>query len=200
MQLADVGLVRSRLTLPDDQGVNDVIGQALDAATLHIESILQTTVARNSYADIFRVDSMTYGAYGGLYRLKLSNGFVDPTTVVVEVVDLMFVETPAWVQLAASDYLLSSAGKGFLDLQESAKDQFVRVTYEAGFADDLDVIPSWLQEVAFSHAVKMMSLQQVGDEKPAMEKVYAMLEKHKVSILDRHLRMSSRAIPPISSV
>lgn len=197
MQLTDVGLVRSRLTLPDDEGINKVINDALDAAAISIEAALQSVFDRDSYQDTYRIDTAVYGAYSGLYRLKLSHGFAVATTLIVEVCDDVFVASPDWVQLAAHEFLLSHAEKGFIDIPdtENVRDRWVRATYEAGFTD-LEEVPPWLQEASFSIAVQMMSVQQIGSDNPVLSKVYAMLKQNSSNILDRHMRTSSRAIPP----
>lgn len=223
MQLADVGLIRDRLTLPDDEKTNQTISDAIDAATIYLGEILQTDFGLNTYTDTFFIDTGIYNSRSMLFRLKLSNGFVKRSSVVVKYTPVLFDTNPQWIDLTQGpDYLVSNPEKGWIDVQDTppaigygygyrtrllsnlrgpfVRDQFVQVSYEAGFADDLDNVPAWLQEAAFTYALKMLSVQQIGDQEPVLTKTFQMLDKHRGAVLDRHLRVTSSGIPPMMSV
>lgn len=194
MHLTDEASVRARLNLQDDEGVVAVIQSALDGTTIHAEALLNTYTDSDEHVDVFHL-SAPHLVQAGTYQLRLSNGFVDADDITVSVGESLFDTAP--VQLAADEFKLS-AEKGFVLVSDEHEDKYIKVEYTAGF-ESLSDVPDWLGEWAISQAVKLMSMQQTADEKPALAKVYQMIDAHKVVILDRKLRISSRALTPVFS-
>lgn len=196
--LIPVDKVFARLSVATDPGVEAALTSALEGAYTFLETALSTHFVRNDYVDLFSLDPRSASAYGGLIRLKLNNGFVVPASVAISLGDSIF--GTSWESATAGQFLLL-AEKGFVDVPESYLGKCLKVSYDAGFdydpgdtATTYAVIPEWLQEAAMAHAIKIMSMQQIGDENPTLVKMYKMLEDHKVFLLDRRLRVSSRAV------
>jgi hypothetical protein len=196
--LIAVDKIFSRLGVGPDAGVSALMSSALEGAYLHLEAVLQTQFLYNDHADVFFVDRTIYSPVGGAFRLKLSNGFIDKDTVSVSLSEQLF--DPAWGAQSGGYHV--NPEKGFIDVPDTYLGKAVRVSYYAGLEnaeDDPETVPKWLQEAALAQAVKLMNVQQFGDEKPELVKILKMLETHKTNILDRKLRVSSRAIPPVYS-
>lgn len=199
--LIPVDKVLARLSVTSDIEVEKALQSALEGAYTHLETALQTQLTRNDHVDLFFIDPSVYRPYGGTFRLKLNNGFVVAAGLGLETSDSVFGTT--WVT-STTQYLLN-AQKGFLDLPSDMAGKSIKVSYEAGFVydpNDLDstyaAIPEWLKEAAMAQAIKLMSMQQLGDEKPVIAKMYKMLDDHKLFMLDSRLRTSSRAIPAVN--
>lgn len=204
MQLTKVDTLLARLALSsqeDDDNFLSVVSSALDAATLFLEGQLDTTFEKESFTDTFFIDSTVYQAYGRMYQLKLSHGFVDSSTLVLTKVDDLFDQSLSPVQLTAQEFLVNPKGaeKGFIDISDTLRDVYLQVSYASGF-EDVSEVPDWLSEASMAHAISVMGWQQVGDDKPALTKVAQDIANHKGAILNRHMRTSSRAIPPIRTV
>lgn len=222
MQLVKPDVVLSRLGLSaqaDDESFMQIVNDALNATTIYMEAQLETSFDIDAHTDLFYIDSMVYQDFIGMYRLKLSNGFVDGSTLSLQSTDEIFAASPDLVQLVANvDYLIDpkSLEKGFIDIRGREKslsrmnnslpmsafgtvfkDAYIKVAYTSGF--DQGTIPDWLAEGAIAHCINVMSWQQVGDAKPALSKVLEEVGKHKGAVLNRHMRSSSRAIPSIRS-
>jgi hypothetical protein len=196
--LIAVDKIFSRLGVGPDAGVSALMFSALEGAYLHLEAVLQTQFLYNDHADVFFVDRSIYSPVGGSFRLKLSNGFIDKDTVAVSLSEQLF--DPTWAAQSGGYHVNSE--KGFIEAPATYLGKAVRVSYYAGLEnaeDDPETVPKWLQESALAQAVKLMNVQQFGDEKPELVKILKMLETHKTNILDRKLRVSSRAIPPVYS-
>lgn len=204
MRLTKTETMLARLAMQDqaeDDAFLAVVEQALDAAAVFLEGQLDTSFEEESHVDTFLIDSNVYQSFGGLYQLKLSNGFVQPASLTLTKVDSLFDAALSPVQLTAQEYLADpkSLVKGFIDIREELRGGYVSVAYTSGFPD-IDSVPAWLSEASLAHAISVMAWQQVGDEKPALSKILIEVSKYKEAVLNRHLRSSSRAIPPVRSV
>lgn len=204
MQLTKIETMLARLAMQDqenDDNFLSVVGQSLDAAAIFLEGQLDTTFEQDAHSDTFYIDPDIYQAFGGLYRLKLSNGFVAEASLSLSKIDSLFDTSLVSVQLTAQEYLVSPKllAKGFIDIREELQGTYVTVGYTSGFSD-ISEVPTWLSEASLAHAISVMSWQQVGDEKPALSKILQEVQKYREAVLNRHLRRSSHAIPAVRSV
>lgn len=201
MHLVHPSEVLDRLKLPDDSQLEALILSSLEGTTTFIESVLNTDTIRGSHTDIFKIDSSVNPQYSGLFKLRLANGFVQASpaiTVRVTEESPLAVETPTWTSLESWAFP-RDLEKGYIYLDESYDKNFVEVVYTAGF-DGPDDVPRWLVEASMAYAIKLMSVQRLGDDKPQLDGIYSMLDKHRVMTLDRHMRSSSRATTPLYSL
>lgn len=187
--LVSVETVRNRLALPDDNGVNAVIESAIEGATAYVEAKLKTSVTPPAAAvsDWFRVDDLTLNR-DSTFRMLLSNGFVDD--VVVGVTD-----TIEGVTTVVTPLKIESE-KGLVVIAIDPVPAYYKITYTYGFAE-VDDVPQWLQEVAMSYVVQLMSMQQVNDQKEEISKLYKFVQTHGTEVLDAHLRRDAFAIRPM---
>lgn len=180
-----------RLSLPVDAGLSSAFDSAFKGAYVALESILNQSFAYADHTDLFRIDGQIYEPTNGLYKLRLSHGFVDVTTLALSTSDKL---TSGWVAAPDLELLLSSE-KGFLELEESLCGKCVRVEYSAGIKDG-DPIPGWLAEVALAKTISLMATTQLMDDKPQLTPIINGIKSHAASVLDRHLRTGIRLIPP----
>ena len=203
MQLTETSVMLSRLAMQDqadDASFMEVVNQALDAAAVHLGAQLDTEFDEGAHTDTFYIDSSIYEPVGGLYRLKLAHGFVLASTLSIYTVDDLFGASLSPVQLAAPQYRSDpkSLEKGFIDIPATLEGSYVIVSYTAGFAD-VSEVPAWLSEASLATAIRVMSWQQLGDDKPALGKILQEVAGYGGDILNRHMRTSSRAIPALTS-
>lgn len=194
-RLNDPKDVRDRLALPDDEGLNDVIRSALDASYTAMESILETTFSKGSRTDLFYVDPRNAMPINGLYLLKASNGFLRASPTITAAYGCSLTE---FSTVLASTEFVVTADKGFIQVPESVFGSYVRVIYEYGF-QTIEEVPDWLREVSLNYTIKIMSVQQIGSDKPDLSALYKFVNTHYATILDTHLRMSSRSIRSINN-
>lgn len=192
MQLIDVKTLRDRLLLDDKQEINDALKSAVAGASPRLEAILQTTFSKGSAEDYFLLDDAVHSDFNGVFKLRLSRGFVRALpALVVAVAESL--EGP-WDTIAPLGRV--DAEKGFLGVSNTYRNKYVKVTYDFGFAS-LKEVPEWLAEVSICYAVKVLSMNQVNDRKDELSKVYEFVDSHSAGILDAHLRVSSASIPDL---
>lgn len=190
VRLIEASKVRSRLSLPDDDGINEAIASAIDATLPSLRAVLQTEFDAGTSTDLFFIDPEIHRPIGGFYTLKARNGFMKKASVKVG-----FALTVDGLQSIAPTITpaIIIDEKGFVRIEEAYVSNYVKLEYDFGFTDD-DEIPAWLQEVAISYVAKVLSLQQVGDQKPALTNLYKFIDLHGGGILDAHLRVMTEAI------
>lgn len=188
--LITASMVRDRLGLPDDEGVNAAIKSAMVATRPFLMEALQTGLDAGSAEDVFFIDPLVHMAVGGLYVLRANNGFLKKATVKVGMSDTLL-----GLQTTALDLAIFyvSEEKGFIKVPDLLLGKYVKVAYDYGFRDD-DEVPEWLQEAALSYTIKVLSAQQVGDNKPSLSEVYKFIDSHGSYLLGGRLRVASESI------
>lgn len=192
MQLIDTKTLRDRLLLDDKQEINDALKSAIAGASPRLEAILQTTFTKGSAEDYFLLDGDVHSDFNGVFKLRLSKGFVRAVpALVVSVAETL---DGSWTPIAPVGRM--DTEKGFMSVSNAHRGKYVKVTYDFGFASSKEV-PEWLAEVSVCYAVKVLSMNQVNDRKDELSKVYEFVDSHSAGILDAHLRVSSAAIPDL---
>lgn len=216
MKLIDVKLVRTRLALPDDDGVNAAVKSALDGTTAMFEARLMTSFDKATKTDIFLTYGREFMAQDGYFRLRLSAGFVlsspDVTVCWAETPqELATAETIALtdclvdyergfvlVPYSESNHPESSARRNRSYLNSRSYNGYMKVVYQYGF-QTLAEVPAWLKEAALAYTIKVLSMQQVSDKKDEKATtIFGFISSHGEEILDRHLRNHYMAIQPIA--
>lgn len=187
MQLIDVRHIRDRLLLDDTAEINDALKSAVAGASPRLETILDTVFSKGSAVDYFHLDPSAL-SFGGIYRLRLSRGFLRPTpTLTVMIGDSLGGTTEP------VNALLVDVGRGLVSISEEHLGKYVKVSYDYGFTGYAEV-PEWLREVTICYAIKVLSMTQVNDRKDELSSVYDFVDTHSTGILNSHLRSSSRAV------
>lgn len=187
MQLIDVRHIRDRLLLDDTAEINEALKSAVAGASPRLETILDTVFVKGSAVDYFHIDPASL-SFGGIYKLRLSRGFVRATPpITVLVGDSLSAITEA------TSVLLSDYGRGTISVPDEHVGKYVKVSYDYGFSSYSEV-PEWLREVTICYAIKVLSMTQVNDRKDELSSVYDFVDTHSSGILDAHLRSSSRAV------
>lgn len=181
--------VRSRLALPDDEGVNGAIQSAMESAHVQVSALLMTELGPGGHTDYFWIDSEVHSAVDGFYTLRLTNGFVKTITSV-----LSGLSTDGLTD-TVTGYLLNKE-RGWVKVPENYADTYLKVDYSFGLADYSEC-PPWLKEVVIGLTIKTMSAQQISDGKPELSSVAASVDKVVGPILDRRLRVGSMTISPL---
>lgn len=190
VRLIEVKQVRSRLSLPDDSGINAAITSAIDAALPSLRSTLQTEFDAGSSTDLFFIDPEVHRAIAGFYTLKARNGFLKTDSVLFATAT-SFSDLQSTAPILVPSILLEE--KGFVRISDEYSGKYVKLVYDFGFAES-DDIPEWLIEVAISYVSKVLSAQQVGDQKTPITEIYKFVDLHGGGILDSRLRVMSEAI------
>lgn len=176
-KLARVEDTRNRAGLPDSDAVNSLIGQMLDAATIHVEAMLRTSFARQVTTDKYNINRED-DRYRYAVKLYLTNGYVDPDDVgqVIEVRSSSEFHNLATADVLTLDeiYTLDST-KGLVQFLKPAGDsyplihakrslfaKYIQIAYTSGFTTGTDGfgkfyknVPPYLGEVATQLAIKM---------------------------------------------
>ena len=188
--------VRARLSLPDDEGINNSIKSCIIGATIRASSLLKTDFESQVRRSIFYVDPRFEVSKGGLYVFRLVNGFVK-TNVEVNVYVGDSFEDASTGEVLENVYVDYEKGWVLL-LAESVEGKYVCI--EAGFGfDAINVAPDWLKEIILGLTIKMLSSQQISDGKPQLSNVVPVLDQHVLALVDDHKRSSSICISPLYS-
>lgn len=190
MKLATVEALRVRLGLPEDPGVDAAIGGALESATVYLATALKTKMEKHTKTDVFFLNGDLVEARNGYYRLLLSSGFLRSNTPV----SIMY-GTDDTAQTSSAIGCTIRYEEGWVSVPETYLGKYLAVTYQAGFLEDEEA-PSWLVETAIGFATKMLSVQQIGDQRPEMAEVYKFVDTTAGFLLDSHLRAKGAYLRP----
>lgn len=187
--------VRSRLSLPDDEGVNNSIKSCLNAALVRVSAMLRTGLNKVSLVNVFYVDGGIEVSKAGMFTLKLTRGFVQAA----HEMNVAVGSTVEDVMVVGGESIT-----GYFDIERGwvlvnvgqVLGKYVRVTCTCGFGDS-DEPPDWLKEVVLALTIKMLTSQQISDGKAELSNAVPVLDQHILSILDAHKQSSSIGIPSI---
>lgn len=192
-QLASADDVGDRLALAVDTTLGGIISSALDATTIAFEAMLDTTFTAGTSVDLFNVESTYTRSTSGFYLLRLKKGFVKANTIALTTGSTLDAVT---LSLSTADTLLDLE-KGFLRVPDTIDTKYLKASYGYGFGTLSDV-PGWLTEAAIAYTIKMLSLQQIGTDKPDLSKIYKFVGEHYTAIMDAHSRHYATATKPIN--
>lgn len=188
--------VLERLGLTDSDKITAAVNSAMSSVTPRFESVLQTKLSAGEYTEVFLVDPNIVYSMGGLYRLRLKNGFVREGSVTVyvestldDVIASTTAVTPTSVDLERGFVFLTAA---------VSENNYVRVEYQAGYEDETDdTIPDWLKDAAFYYFVKLLAVNQNEELTAEAEKIMRLSDVHSAEVLDGHLRSLPMSLSPI---
>jgi len=145
------------MSLSDLPEINTAIDSALNAAHLHFQGLLRTSFSPTSgLTDTFYLRENEFPEnINGFLRLRLSRGFIDPTSLQLTSGDTL--STIAAV-VGATEYGVD-ADKGILYLDDSYESKYVQVVYDCGFAGNVKP-PDWLKEAILSFVPSVLNSQQ----------------------------------------
>lgn len=156
MLLGDVADIRNDLNFDDMPDINEAIEAALLAAYPELVAALGTELTQATVTDFF------YAPEPGFYqdgyvetKFKLRRGFVQALTEMARGPTRISFGTSG--AIVFTDEVILDADRGFVsDYATPYFRQWVRITYQAGFAAktgdpksfDLDTVPDWLLQAA----------------------------------------------------
>lgn len=183
--------VRNRLALPDDEGINASIKSCIVGATLRASSLLQTDFDPIRILSVFFISEEIEVANGGLYTLRLPNGFA-AEGMTVRVGDTFEEMIAGGGTILGTDYFNLEKGWVYV-LKSDTVGKYVSVLADHGFISSA-TIPEWLKEVVLGLTIKMLSFQQVSDE-ATLSNIIPTLDQHIFSLVDNHKRSGSWILP-----
>lgn len=189
-------LVRTRLALRDDEGVNLAVTSAIQAAVVRVGALLLTGFDYGAGSDLFYAESgKVVPGRGNLLTFRTKNGFLRqlPLVRVYAASSLDAVLTTSSGEVRP---VLFDAERGHVKIPVESVGPYFRVDYEYGFKPDEEA-PAWLQEVVLGNAVRFLFSQQISDGQAKLTEVMTFLEKTGCEILDRHLRTSTDTLVPL---
>jgi len=208
-KLATVGELRVRLSLGDLDDINIQASAALEAATLHLISVLRTEFDRQTKKDIFWIDPVQEPWRGNFIELYLTQGYVFedaaalPTPIATEVRIGEFIGDLPNADILVDGLLLKSLDKGLIMITDEDESNislptfrhsnkfYVQVDYTAGFDTSTDkygknykLVPAWLNEAAILQAT---SIFNAGCEKKGSSSVSCCSTKA-MDLIARYIR------------
>lgn len=197
MDVVTMEYVRDRLGLPDDADLNAKIQRAISSATPYLESVCGSEFSEADRQDIFYIDPAAEVCVSGVYVLRTASGFIRGGVTLhvgrsIELVQSTALDAPGITPLRVDSV------HGFVWVPESMESQYIRASYTSGFETSSDpTIPGWLREAGFYQTVAALSSEQIGDEKPGLDQVYAYLQEQQRLMLDVHRRSRHHSIAPL---
>lgn len=165
-KLVSVENLRIRMGLQDTESTNLRLAAAIEAATVHLESLLETSLDYQATDDTFWIDPREQPWVDHFLYVRLSKGFVDSTVPPVLRLAGTVAEAPTADPLATSNTKFNYKG-GLAAILDSdlvtevwprlgVDEVFLRVEYSYGFQTKSDEFgkvylstPAWLQEAAY---------------------------------------------------
>lgn len=192
--IVDADMVRERMSLGDIDGINQALDSALVAAHLHYEGLLQTTFAQQvGVENVFYTDSDWFPApVNGFLRLRLSNGFVDPSSVVLAVGD----SSSAISESVASTSYSVDPVKGVVYLSDEYENKFVKVTFTSGFSATIKP-PDWLKEAILSFVPSILNNQQTTNRADEAKTTSDQARNLTERTVEAHLRSTPFCFRPV---
>ncbi len=205
--------MRKRLGFSDMEDVNNAIEQALHTSTAVVAGTVRTLFGRVEIEDTFFIKhSHSFGTSASQIHLKLSQGFVDvgePVAVVLAGSQALLTDADSYTDLIDPDnYVTWDYERGVVRINDyDVEDQYVRVSYTAGFTDDGGDppywddarVPSWLRQAASVATTLLVNSNPVFGREPRSELELQMLQKHLQVLLMKHIRYVPMAWSPIHS-
>lgn len=191
--------LRARLGISIElDGLTDLMDSAIMSAQLRLEGFLDTPLQKSTRKDVFYLDpSLHCGVIpNGVFRLRLSQAFVDPDSIVVKAgssVSEQETVVPTTDLFLTDNYLM----RGYLSLAAAWEGQYISVDYSAGYdADNKDTMPEWLSEsiLAYSPTILKFSLPQ-GDGNQS--KAYGLSADHALAVAAPYNRSLGFAHVPV---
>lgn len=224
-KLVRVEDLRLRLGLQNLAPLNDRISAAIDSATPHIESALQTSFdlstdrVEDFYVEFHRDEPL----HLDFVRLRLSQGFVSGTPELK--LAALYQELSVGDVLDPAIYGVDNS-KGVIFLSDeqvgltvttirrlAVNRYYLRVKYTAGlsvttteFGDVYDNVPSWLKEVAYLLSSRLYrsfspdeehSLDADVSTRALSRKRSGLFPTAAIALLEKHIRFVPQAIDPI---
>jgi hypothetical protein len=157
MKLITLDQFQVRFGFKDIESINIRLSAAIDAATLHLESVLQTSFDLLSNSDIFFIDQdILPWSLDGTVKFKLSNGFAlsTPTPVITQSVSFTEFATGDVIDTNLFNFKYE---KGLFILTSTGYNKsFYKIDYDSGFSLKSSPygqvfvgIPDWLTEAAY---------------------------------------------------
>lgn len=185
---------------PNLPGSEVAIISALRAAQLRAESELETRFEVGSYNDTFLLDDSIHSGVvpNGVFRLQLKNGLLrsDPALSVYSGVKWKTVNDPV-----SSDLWTVDLVRGLVSVDESLRNKYIRVSYDAGFtAEEAEAetgIPDFVTEAILGYAPIVFLSSQVTNRNEEAEPGYKAAMEHALGILIPYKRRSVFALRPV---
>ncbi len=206
-QLVSPAVVRSRANIAStNMDAVARITDAVSAATIHLEEMLNTTFAAGvGQSDVFYITHHDRPRVFDSIRVEFANGFVNGATAIVSKVDHHYSSVDAGT-LLDNDYIAYDFERGFADFRHGdggdhlGDNTYLQCTYDYGFAVTGDVfreVPAWLVEAA---TLKSLSLYKIltscgtGSAAKGVDALDGLLAR----LLTRHARGVPYRFKPIS--
>lgn len=185
MLLTSVESVRQR---KGEQNIDEVIkalANAVNGATIHLNTVLRTDFAYQTHTETYRVDTTHSSYQDNFVRLYTKQGFIDTSaTLEVRVADTL--QSVASATPVPSEYVKVVPEKGIIMLEDEGEvpaledNPFVELTYSAGFqttttqnGDLANNVPDWLKEAAVLVASNLYE-----DRDPVSASIFMFLERY----------------------
>ena len=198
--LIDASIVRDRLNLKDDIGINKSIESSILAAEAWVAAFLGTEILFGAKKDIFHLEPGVGGEAYGHFQLALSGQYVlssegsEPVVYTSDTFEEALPDTAEIITPATIEYT-----RGIVRLSVDYTSRYIRIDYNHGFQDG-GAIPAWLTETLLGYTVKMLASQQIADGKPQLSNIFPVLDSHLKSILTGKFRVGTNYFFPIATL
>lgn len=198
--------VRERMTLPNEESVNAAITSGLRAAHSFFEGALNSpiTSAVAAQRDVFFVSEDVIPSVGDMFSLRLRRMFVKASTLVVKYASTRKGALDAAASVMdAEDYILD-AEKGILKIEaEAFNDNYIAVTYNAGFDDDgstgtkVELAPDWLKQAILAFLPSVLVAAQGNEDSAKYLGTILEVRKSAATQVDMYKRESALQFTPL---
>lgn len=195
--MVSVPAAKARMAIASDTlGIDPAVESAIKAAQLRVEAVLDSSLERREYTDVFHLDPEYFMDVtpGGLMRMQLSTGLLR-SDVPIEVLT-----GRAWNTCTEPlDTALSSLDpvRGILSVDRQAlQGMYCKVSYSAGYGAQ-DTLPEWLVEAISSYIPLVWNLGQPTNRSAEAEAQARLSAEHAEAILSRYHRNIGFTFRPV---
>lgn len=158
MDIVTVEQVKTRMGLPESLlEADDAIESAIAAAQNFVFGLYESQLDYSaSLIDLFMLKEEYFPVVQDrMFRMRLRRAFVEDGSVLISTGPSLsdFSALPA-----GEEYI--NLDKGIVYLPESYVNQYVKVSYAAGFSDPADV-PSWIKEAVLAYVPGVLNTMQI---------------------------------------
>jgi hypothetical protein len=199
-QIINAAEVRNRYSLQDISDVNSALESGISGAHLFFQGILGTAFNEATLTDIFYLDTAVIAAYNKQFRLRLTQAFVKPGTLVVSFGDKRgAADSPC---PAGDFYFDLDRGLVFLDAEGesgSYANKFVVVSYTAGFGTAAGAVvpPDWLKEALLSWMSAVLVFSAYKEEPGKAVPIAEAIKREATQMVERYKRETALQFLPI---
>jgi hypothetical protein len=189
-----------------DSGVTGLVPEvekAIVRAQVYVQEQLQSKIAKTDWTAYYHLDTDAFSGLqpGGVFRIELPSAFVlaSPAITVqasVETTDSEVAGIFGSFEAVASTYYKLDAKPGYLLVDPSYGDRFLKITCTSGYQEG-DTFPTELKEAIFGYAPTILDAEATKDRSSESASKFQLANTFILTMLRSYMRNRGFSFRPV---